>query len=100
MDKLLKLCEALNNQHRLRIIALLTEQRKYISELARELGISRPLLYLHLEKLEGAGIIKGYSELDNEGRARKYYELTDFELHLNAQKIKEVVESAENDSNH
>jgi ArsR family transcriptional regulator len=50
--------------------------------------------------LEGAGIIKGYSELDNEGRARKYYELTDFELHLNAQKIKEVVESAENDSNH
>jgi ArsR family transcriptional regulator len=100
MKKLLKICEALDNGHRLRIIALLVERRKYISELARELGISRPLLYLHLEKLEDAAIIRGYSELDKEGRARKYYELADFELRLNAKKIKEVVEGAKEDSNH
>ncbi|HIH96338.1 MAG TPA: winged helix-turn-helix transcriptional regulator [Thermoplasmata archaeon] len=100
MEKLLKICEALDNRHRLRIIALLAERRKYISELARELGVSRPLLYLHLEKLENAGIIRGYSELNGEGRARKYYELTDFKLHLNAQKIKEVVEGAKDDSDH
>jgi predicted transcriptional regulator len=50
--------------------------------------------------LEDAAIIRGYSELDKEGRARKYYELADFELRLNAKKIKKVVEGAKEDSNH
>jgi ArsR family transcriptional regulator len=72
LNKIIKLCETLSNRHRLRIIAALseTEKKKYISELARELEISRPLLYLHLQKLERVGILKGKTELGKGDRAR------------------------------
>ena len=49
---------ALANPHRLRIVAALTaDGRNYVSQLAREVGISRPLLHLHLQKLEEAGLV-------------------------------------------
>jgi ArsR family transcriptional regulator len=62
LNEIIKLCEALSNRHRLRIIAALSEKKekkKYTFELTRELEISRPLLYLHLRKLEEVGILKG-----------------------------------------
>ncbi|MDL5502026.1 MAG: winged helix-turn-helix domain-containing protein, partial [Candidatus Methanoperedens sp.] len=45
---------ALGNEHSLKILAILAECECYVSELAKEVGISRPLLYLHLKKLENA----------------------------------------------
>ena len=93
LDEIINLCGVLNNKHRLRIIAALSGKRKYISELARELEISRPLLYLHLQKLEEVGILKGKTELGKRGRARRYYELCDFELCLTGEKIKEMLEN-------
>ncbi|MCK4735939.1 MAG: helix-turn-helix transcriptional regulator [Methanophagales archaeon] len=98
LAEIIKLCEALSNRHRLRIIAALSEKkekRKYISELARELEISRPLLYLHLRKLEEVGILKGKTELGKGSRARRYYELCDFELCLDGEKIREMLENEE-----
>lgn len=57
-DQLLTMLAALANPHRLRIIAALTlGGRNYVSQLAREIGISRPLLHLHLQKLEDAGLV-------------------------------------------
>ena len=54
-DELLAMLAALASPHRLRIVAALQGGgRNYISALARELGISRPLLHLHLAKLEEA----------------------------------------------
>jgi len=95
--EIIKLCETLSNRHRLRIIAALSgkEKKKYTSELALELEISRPLLYLHLQKLERRGIVKGKTELGKGSRARRYYELCDFELCLNGKKIKEMLENEE-----
>jgi len=75
------------------IIAALSEKRKYTSELVRELEISRPLLCLHLRNLEEMGILKGKTELGKGNRARRYYELCDFELCLNGKKIKEMFEN-------
>lgn len=95
IDEIIDFCEVLSNKHRLRIIAALSEKRKYTSELARELEISRPLLYLHLRKLEEVGILKGKTELGKGNRARRYYELCDFELCLNGKKIKEMMENEE-----
>ena len=43
-DQLLQVFEALANPHRLRIISALHQNRKYVSELASEVGLSRPLL--------------------------------------------------------
>ena len=49
---------ALSNPHRLRIVAALQSGgRNYVSQLAREMGISRPLLHLHLQKLQDAGLV-------------------------------------------
>jgi DNA-binding transcriptional ArsR family regulator len=79
------------NPLRLRVIAELSEGRVHVSELARRLGISRPLLYMHLDRLEKAGIVTGHLELSEDGKAMKYFELVPFELRLTAQVITEAV---------
>ena len=97
LDEIINLCGTLSNKHRLCIIAALSEKRKYTSELVRELEISRPLLCLHLRNLEEVGILKGKTELGKSNRARRYYELCDFELCLNGKKIKEMLENEKKD---
>lgn len=82
-DQLLAMLAALASPHRLRIIAALRDGgRNYISALARELGISRPLLHLHLQKLEDAGLVTSQLELSADGKALNYFEVADFALHL------------------
>lgn len=95
MEALLAIVDALNNPHRLRIIAALSEGRNYVSELARQLGLSRPLLYMHLEKLEKAGLVQGELELSEDGKAMKYYELVAFTVELTAERIARAVERHE-----
>ena len=56
-DELLQVLATLANPHRLRVVAALAEERNYVSQLARELGISRALLQVHLRKLEAAGLV-------------------------------------------
>ena len=90
-DQLLKILAALANPHRLRIIAALSERRAYVSELARELGISRPLLHMHLQILEKAGLVIGHHEVSAEGKALRYYEVTDFAELLTPKRITEAV---------
>ena len=48
----------------MRIIAALTDGRTYVSELARRLEMNRPLLYMHLQRLEAAGLVSGGTEDD------------------------------------
>ncbi len=81
-NELLKTLEALSNPYRLKIIAVLHQEKQYVSQLARELGISRPLLYLHLQRLEDAHLVKGHHEISENGKAMKYYELIPFRLAL------------------
>jgi predicted transcriptional regulator len=81
-NDLLNVLSALSNPHRLRIIAALAGGRNYVSQLARELGISRPLLHLHLQKLEAAGLVAGKLELSEDGKAMKYFEVTPFAISL------------------
>lgn len=73
---------ALDHPLRLRVIAALAAGRRYVSALARELGISRPLLYLHLDRLEKAGLITGSLELGGDGKAVKWYELRPFDVRI------------------
>lgn len=83
MENLLQVLEALANPHRLRIIALLQKDgRNYVSQLARDVGISRPLLHLHLAKLEAAGLVTSRHELSSDGKALNYFEVADFRLQL------------------
>lgn len=82
-EELLALLSAVGHAQRLRVIGELADGRLYVSELARRLEMSRPLLYMHLDRLEKAGLVAGRLELSEDGKALKYFELTPFELKLN-----------------
>jgi DNA-binding transcriptional ArsR family regulator len=93
-DRLLDMLAALASPHRLRIIAALRAGgRNYISQLARELGISRPLLHLHLQKLEEAGLVSSQLELSADGKALNYFEVSDFALDLTPDAIAQAARS-------
>lgn len=73
---------ALANPHRLQIITALVNETNYVSQLAREIGISRPLLIMHLKKLEDAGLVRSKLELSGDGKAMRYYEVVNFDIRL------------------
>lgn len=86
-DRLLRVLATLANPHRLRVVAALAGERNYVSQLARDLGISRPLLQVHLRKLEAAGLVSADIEVSEDGKAMKFYEVTPFALHLTPKTI-------------
>jgi predicted transcriptional regulator len=82
-ERLVAVLAALANGHRLRILATLDARgRQYVSQLAREVGISRPLLHLHLQKLEAVGLVRSRLELSADGKALNYFEVTKFDIEL------------------
>lgn len=93
-DNMLAMLSALANPHRLRIVATLhAGGRNYVSRLAREIGISRPLLHLHLQKLEDAGLVFSKLELSDDGKALNYFAATDFTIDLRPSTIVEAVKT-------
>ena len=43
-----------------------------------------------IQKLEAAGLVTGTLELSEDGKAMKYFEVTDFDLHLTASVLAEA----------
>ena len=96
---MLRVFSALANPHRLRIVATLSANgRNYISQLAREVGISRPLSHLHLQKLEEAGLVSSKLELSDDGKALNYFEVTDFKIVVSPRMIGTAVQTLTADS--
>src|ERR1700690_492117 len=98
--ELLAVLTAVANPLRLRVIAELAQGRVHVSELARRLGMSRPLLYMHLDKLEKAGLVTGHLELSDDGKAMKYFELAPFELRLTAEIITAILRGGDGTGDH
>lgn len=96
-DEFLQMLMALANPHRLRILAALSERENYVSELARELGIGRPLLHMHLQTLEKAGLVVGRHEVSAEGKALRYYAVADLDERLTPERISEAVKTLSTD---
>jgi len=86
-DDLVHVLAALASPHRLRVVATLARERNYVSQLARELGISRALLQVHLRKLEAAGLVSAHLEFSEDGKAMKFYEVNEFVYTLSPQSI-------------
>ena len=86
-DDLLRVLATLANPHRLRVVAALAAERNYVSQLARELAISRALLQVHLRKLEAAGLVAADIEVSRDGKAMKFYEVTPFMVQLTPETI-------------
>lgn len=87
-DDLLRILGTLANPHRLRVVASLARERNYVSQLARELNISRALLQVHLRKLEAAGLVSATIEVSEDGKAMKFYEVAPFAVLLTPEEIR------------
>ncbi|MGB8942988.1 MAG: winged helix-turn-helix domain-containing protein [Streptomyces sp.] len=101
-EELLAFLSAVGHAQRIRIITELAPGQLYVSELARRLGVSRPLLYMHLERLEKAGLVVGRLELSDDGKALKYFELAPFDVRLNVDSILAAVrqDASDEDGQH
>jgi DNA-binding transcriptional ArsR family regulator len=86
-DDLVALLAALASPHRLRVVAALAGGRNYVSQLARDLGISRALLQVHLKKLEASGLVTSTLEVSEDGKAMNYYEVVPFAVHLTPETV-------------
>ncbi len=84
IESLSSLMKALSNPLRLKILALCSLRRRSNRELRDLLGISKPLLILHLKELVRKGLLTVETEIDEERCIlRKYYRTADFDIHLN-----------------
>src|ERR1041385_8332816 len=72
----------------MRIMAALAGERNYVSQLARDLGISRALLQVHLRKLEAAGLVSASVEVSADGKAMKFYEVARFALTITPETVR------------
>ena len=81
-DDMVRIMAALSNPHRMRVVATLVDAPNYVSQLARELEISRPLLQVHLRRLEAAGLVTSQMRISEEGKAMKFYSVEPFALQL------------------
>ena len=92
-DRLVRVLSALANPHRIRILAALAAERVHVSGLARQVGISRPLVHMHLQRPEAAGLVTGSLELSEDGKALKFFEVTPFALELTPDVIAAAAET-------
>lgn len=91
VDELAIIGEALSSPIRIKILKMLCEKEWYVYELAKELSISRQLLYLHLKKLEKAKLVESELRLEpGDPRAKKYYKAKDFRILINNNVIKNL----------
>jgi DNA-binding transcriptional ArsR family regulator len=88
-SELVRVLAALSNRHRLAILAALIQGsgRIHVSRLAREVRLSRPLVHMHLQRLEAVGLVSGHLEVSPEGKAMKFFEVTPFVLRLTPEVI-------------
>ncbi|MBO8181832.1 MAG: winged helix-turn-helix transcriptional regulator [Archaeoglobus sp.] len=89
LQRLVALGDALSNPLRIKILKLLMEKEWYVYEMAKELSISRQLLYLHLKKLEKAGLVESDIRLE-ENKAKKYYWASDFNFVISNETLKKL----------
>jgi DNA-binding transcriptional ArsR family regulator len=92
-DELTRTLAALSNPHRLRIVATLAGGSVHVSQLARQVGLSRPLVHMHLQRLEAAGLVSGRLELSDDGKAMKFFEVTPFGIHLTPELVVEAAQT-------
>lgn len=79
---------AISNPVRYWIVAELHRNGpQYVSELARAAGISRPLLKLHLRKLEEARLVSSETGTAENGKAANFYKAEHFDMRLTPEAI-------------
>jgi len=94
-EEYVRIFDALSHPMRIKIIGILLQKRRYVSELAKLVSMSRPLLYMHLKKLEEAGFVEGTYEISESGKTMRFYELKSFDIRLTPQMLGELARGIE-----
>ncbi|MEM2410341.1 MAG: winged helix-turn-helix domain-containing protein [Thermofilaceae archaeon] len=88
-----RVLRTLANPIRLRMLALIAARPRHAYELSKLLGLSYPLVHMHLRALEKAGLVEGaYVE---EARVKRVYRLKDFRLVLDGETLRKLGEKLE-----
>ncbi|MCW2908131.1 MAG: transcriptional regulator, ArsR family [Actinomycetia bacterium] len=85
---------ALDHPTRRRIVAILLVRGTHVSQLARDLEVSRPVLHVHLARLQEAGLVTSSLRFSDDGKALRHFELQPFDIRLTPEKIAESIESS------
>lgn len=91
LEQLSATLSAVASPQRMAILSELRDGRVHVSELARRVGMSRALLYMHLAKLEASGFVSTSLELSPEGTALKHVSLAPFSLVIDITTIAQAV---------
>ena len=60
-------------------------------------GLSRPLVHMHLQRLEAAGLVTGTLELSDDGKAMKYFEVVPFAVRLTPEGVAEAAKTIDDE---
>ena len=91
MQKIVDIGEAIRHPLRLKIIHLLSQREWYVYELAKELNVSRQVLYLHLKRLEKSGFVEGDLRLEEDDmRAKNFYKLKGFKVEFGLDDLEKI----------
>ncbi|MDF1533005.1 MAG: winged helix-turn-helix domain-containing protein [Methanosarcinaceae archaeon] len=91
LQQIVNIGEAISHPLRLKILYMLSEREWYVYELAKELNISRQVLYLHLKRLEKAGFVESDLRLeDDDMRAKKFFKLKEFDVEIGINELKHL----------
>lgn len=85
-----KVFDAFSHPVRIKILGVLSEGRQYVSELARSVNVSRPVLYMHLKKLEEARLVSSSMEISESGKATKYIILENVNINITAEVLANI----------
>lgn len=87
-ETLLLQLQALAHPVRLWIVSHLSDGRRtFVSQLAKEAGISRPLMKMHLLKLQRANLVTSAFEPAESGKVANFYQINPFVLSLDPKLI-------------
>lgn len=75
MKSMEKILQIIGNETRRKILALLSEEPHYISQIGKKLDVTQPAILKHLSLLQKAGLIESSWRKNPLGAARKYYKI-------------------------
>lgn len=83
---------ALGHPTRLMILMELTKGENYLSDIAKNVGISRALAKVHLKKLREAGLVESrVLVVEDEARALRFYKINEFNVNISTDRLAEEV---------
>ncbi|HEY9243419.1 MAG TPA: winged helix-turn-helix domain-containing protein [Streptosporangiaceae bacterium] len=86
-DRLPRVIAALDHPTRRRILAILLASETHVSQLARDLQVSRPVIHVHLARLQEAGLVTSSLRFSADGKSLRVYQLLPFDIRLTPEVI-------------